>query len=126
MSTALIIERREIIARYEENHPGDYLVGTGITLKKYGPKSVSAGNRTDEPRVGIRFFNSLGEGVQGPPVLPVEVIVTEDRLIGTRLIGDSKLRLSSEGDLRTLKRLNLLSKLPPDLSRLLEGLSLSV
>ena len=122
MSTASVVEKREIIARYSENHSGDYLIGTGITLRKYGPDVVSPGNQTDEPRVGIRFFSALGERTQGPEILPVELIVTEDRVLGTREIGAGAFRPSSSSDLGLLKRMGLLGQLPEDLAKLLDGL----
>ncbi len=122
MSTTSIVEKREIIARYSEAHSGDYLIGTGITLRKYGPDAVSPGNMTDEPRVGIKFFSAPEERAQSPGILPVELIVTEDRVIGTRKIGEGSFRSSSSGDLRLMKRMGLLEKLPEDLVKLLDGL----
>ena len=77
---------------------------------------------TDEPRVGIKFFSAPEERAQSPGILPVELIVTEDRVIGTRKIGEGSFRSSSSGDLRLMKRMGLLEKLPEDLVKLLDGL----
>ena len=113
MKDQKILERRNIISNYSTDHNWVYLVGSGAVLKKYGPDVPDPNSQIDAPKVGISFFQFPGD--------PLEVVVNEDGVLGTRDVGDCKFRPNASADLRMLEKKGLLEHLNPDIKKLLRN-----